>query len=131
MGCIRLRGEHFSNLGSPKNTKKIIALAPYVRDGKKKAKKNSTKNDKKLWELSSFLIQICDRQFRSSIAEMVSLSYLIHDDYRVRRQIRVAGDLPEEQTLREEQDTGGLSPGGVESDLMASRYARYLDQGRA
>lgn len=45
------------------------------------------------------------------------VSYLVDDDHRVRREVWVAGDLPQQEPLRKEQNARASSPGRVEAHL--------------
>lgn len=55
-------------------------------------------------------------------------SHLVDDDHRVRRQVRVAGDLPQEEPLREKQNARASSPGRVEAHLEWKKWRRWPRQ---
>ena len=44
-------------------------------------------------------------------------AHLIHDDHIILREVRVSGELSQEQTLRKEENTSGQSPTPLKSHL--------------
>lgn len=57
----------------------------------------------------------------SDLLLVTSTCYLIDDDNRVGRQVRIAGDLTQQQPFGEEEDAGRSTPGRVEPHLLDTR----------